>query len=166
MDKSELIKETFKAIDSLYERVHNAGIASAFIEGRYYHEIAHGLVFPLAAASSFFEKIVKMLENPEIDRRYSVLRPFKRSIARKATEDAKMALEGVQSDNLQEIYDTAQVALESDLESSIVYYANALSKKQDQKMTDEDTAKMQPVMQVMKILKSYFELQEEYQPAL
>ena len=165
MDKSKLIKETAKAVETLYKRVHNAGISSSLTEGTYHHEIAYGLAMPLAAATSYFRNVVAIIENPEAGKEYSVLRPFKRASSRRASEAVRVALDNLPLEQIQEVHDVAGTALSGDLETGVAHYANALSHKRGQKMTDEDVAKMQPVMKTMEVLQAYLKIQERYQPA-
>ncbi|MBI2129362.1 hypothetical protein HYU07_03930 [Candidatus Woesearchaeota archaeon] len=165
MDKIKLIKATFQAVETLCERVHNAGITSSMTEGTYHHEIAYGLDIPLAAAKSYFRNVVNTIENPEVGKEYGIFKPFQMAKAIRATKAAKVAIDSLPLEQIQEVHDAAQAALSGDLEGSVAHYANALSHKRGQKIAGEDVAKMQPVMKSMEAAITYCKLQEMYKPA-
>ncbi len=164
MDKAELMVATSQAVKTLYERVNDAGISSSSTEGRSHHEISHGLDIPLVYATTYLRDVVEIVGNPEVGKKYSVLRPIKNATARRATDAARWALDSLQEEQIQEVYDAAKTALSGDLEAGVTHYANALSSRGGQKMTDEDVAIMQPVLQVMKVLRACSQLQMRYQP--
>jgi len=142
MEGTELLNATKEAMVELSDKINFAGIQSSFKEGRYHHEIAHGMDIPSSGAAQYFRNLAAEAEaSPEV-------------------------LSKVPMDKVQEVYDSAREALDTDLEGSIMFYANVLSDKSKAgtKMTDEDKEKMKPCLAAMKALIEYRHVKDAYTP--
>ena len=139
-DKIKLIKSTHETMQELSDRITSAGIESAFTEGRYHHEIAWDIDMTSTGAASYFQKLVGIVDNP--------------------TGEAEKVVSSLPMDKVQEVYDNAKGALDTGIEASVKFYANALTNKAGQKMTEEDKQRMQPVMKAIRALIVYHEIKD------
>ena len=138
MEGIELLRQTRDVMQTLSDKINTAGIQSSFTEGRYHHFIAHGMDIPSSFAYGFFRELVEEAEkSPDV-------------------------LSRLPMDKVQEVYNKAKEAIDTGIEASIAYLADALSNKAGQSMTEEDTQNMQPSFRVREALEACDAVREAY----
>jgi len=120
---------------------------------------------PLTFASSYIDQISGVLDNPEVGKQYGFFRPIKRMRAGRATQAAEAAIRDLPFDRLEELCGKAREALNGDVRGSVLHYADALTNKRGQQMTDEDKRMLAPVLRTMEVLQACFAMKEAYRPA-
>jgi len=102
MEGIELLRQTRDVMQTLSDKINTAGIQSSFTEGRYHHFIAHGMDIPSSFAYGFFRELVEEAEkSPDV-------------------------LSRLPMDKVQEVYNKAKEAIDTGIEASIAYLADAL----------------------------------------
>ena len=164
MDKKELLVKISKQTTELSNIVNGAGIETSF-SGRYEHAIAYGLAMPLTMADQYFQRVVGVIENPEIGKEYSALRFIKRAQVEKAEQASEQALEKIPMNLLEKMDSAMQQALVDELNASVHYYATAIRERGGQSLTQEDLDNLQPVMATQRFLKQFCDLSDIYNPS-
>ena len=162
MEKVELLRRAGESAHTVYARVYSPMLQGK-LGGHLNHNFCYGLMIPTSGADGFFQEVLRIVEHPEVDMKYSVFRPFKRAEANKATAKSRELLERMPEDRLRTVVEKADAVLQdSNLEECLArHHAILETAKPGQVLTEEQRADAVVAFKVMDYLMAYVELSEK-----
>jgi len=111
----KLLDNTKENLEKLLNKL--IGVQENYLgNGELFEYIGKGLLAPLSESRDYIEGVYKVLKDPEIDKRYKTTKIGKSKRAKKATEEARKAIQNVPYDRVEEMKRLSDILLDPKLD--------------------------------------------------